>query len=268
MNQHPHVEEILFPAVKVRATELFPGKEFADNMSHAIYLPDQEKVIQLCSSTYCLVDNEYLFGQFYDYLVKQYGSSGFEVDARSYDDRKFYCEFTVKQEFEVGKNDSLNPKVIVWNSYDGSIVQRAAIGYMRRVCTNGLMAFSSDLSVKKKHSMGEGKLNLGPIVKQLEKATFQLEKFKRLTDRRLLPREIDELVKKVAGTKYPKKLLPSAPEIAQREAAELGTGLNAWLLYNGFNNALWHSEGKLFPEERERIDRVVLKTIETHLQLC
>ena len=66
--------------------------------------------------------------------------------------------------------------------------------------------------------------------------------------------------------KIPRQVL-FASLIAQRESAELRTPMNAWLLYNGFNNALYHAESKLLPEERERVDRRVLAVIENELSL-
>ena len=81
---------------------------------------------------------------------------------------------------------------------------------------------------------------------------------------------MDEIVKKIRSSsliKYPRKLIPSAPLIAEKEALQLNQPLNAWLVYNGFNNVLYHSDGKLLPEERERIDTKVLQTIERTLAL-
>jgi hypothetical protein len=62
-------------------------------------------------------------------------------------------------------------------------------------------------------------------------------------------------------------MITPAQLIAQKEAVELKTPLNAWLVYNGFNNPLNHFETKLLPEEITRIDRRVLRTIEKTLTL-
>lgn len=269
--RHQKLEDILFPVVKLEAGELFSDTSFANNLSHSIYLPDQKKVVQMCSETYQLVDNEYLLGSLYDRMKEIFGAEGFETEVDSYDDRKFYVKFIIREQvLELTKGDEINPVIEITNSYDGSVKQRVALGYHRLICANGMMAFTESFSADQKHSTRVGKISMEPIFKELDKIEIRLDRFKRLTDRKVTTEEMHGVVKKIrasATIKYPMKLVPTAPLIAQKEAAQLDMPLSAWLLYNGFNNALYHSEGKLLPEERERIDRRVLKVIEKELSL-
>lgn len=268
---HKKIEDILFPVVKIKASELFSSMTFADDLTHSVYLPDQNKVVQMCAETYQLVDNEYLIGPIYDRMKKLFGEKGFDTEVKSYDDRKFYVKFIIKnQVFEIIKGDDICPVIEVSNSYDGSMKQRIGLGYYRMICSNGMMAFTRAFTSDQKHSTRLGKLSLDPIFKQLDKMELRLEQFNQLTNRLITPTEMGTITAKLRDSnsiKYPKKLVSIGPLIAEKEAAQLGIGLNAWLLYNGFNNALYHSDGKLLPEERERIDRRVLGVIEKELSL-
>ena len=42
---------------------------------------------------------------------------------------------------------------------------------------------------------------------------------------------------------------------------------NAWLAYNGFNNVLYHAKTAMHPEQRERIDRQILTSVEAQFSL-
>ena len=133
-----------------------------------------------------------------------------------------------------------------------------------------MQRYPKALVANQKHSVSAGKLNLNPVLEQLEQMEIKLDRFHRLTDRRVTTREMDDIVEKIKESytiRYPKRLIDSAPVIAQREASQLRSDLNAWLVYNGFNNALYHSENRLLPHEREQIDGRVLNVIEKTLAL-
>ena len=180
---HDRLEDILYPVTKINSEELFTGTRFADDMTHCIYLPDQGKVVQMCAKTYQLVDNEYLMGQVYDKMVSVFGRTGFDTEVKSYDDRKFYVKFIVKDHLlPIVKGDDVCPVIEVQNSYDGSIKQRISTGYYRMICTNGLMAFTEAFTADKKHSTNVGKLKLDPVFKQLEQMEMKAGSFQ-TTDR-------------------------------------------------------------------------------------
>lgn len=268
---HTNIEELFFPVEKHPTTEFFFQSNFADHLSHCIHLPRQNKVVQICSDTYELVPNKALLEPIYLRMLELFGKDGFDTEVRSYDDRKFYVKMVIKDKvFNIIKGDDICPVIEITNSYDGTVKQRIALGYYRLICKNGLMAFTESFKSSLKHSTRSKSLELNPIFNQLDQVETQLKRFKKLTDRQVLPDELTQIIttiRKSNTIKYPQKLIPSAPLIAEKESLQLGTDLSAWLLYNGFNNALYHSSGKLLPEERERIDRRVLQVIEKELSL-
>ena len=269
--QHEQLQDIFFPVEMKNSEDHFLLSNFASNLQKCIYLPQQNKVVQICGQSYHLVPNEDLMMPVYQKMISIFGEQGFTTNVSSYDDRRFYVDFTVDEDLHtILTGDKICPKVIVQNSYDGFVKQTVSIGYMRQICTNGLMAFTANMMVSVRHSKRYGLLNFEPIFKKLEQFEVKLEQFRKLTDRRVTPDELTMIVKKIRSNpsiKYPKKMIEPARLIAQKEAAELNTPLNAWLVYNGFNNPLNHFETRLLPEEAARIDKKVLRSIEKTLSL-
>lgn len=271
LTQHDDLESILFP-VEIRDTsDHFTSDNFANDLQKCVYLPDQNKVVQFCGQSYQLVHNREIILPVYEKMIDVFGRGGFSIEVRSYDDRRFYARFIIDDSLHtVIAGDKVCPEIVIRNSYDGSIKQTVGVGYVRQICANGLMAFTSEVSVSAKHSKRYGVVDLKPIFEKLDSLEVKLEQFKRLTERRVTPDELTKITHAIRtnnSIKYPKKMITPAQLIAEKEAMQLKTPLNAWLVYNGFNNPLNHFETKLLPEEATRIDRRVLRTIEKTLAL-
>ena len=268
---HDQLNDILFSAEIKETSDFFEGKEFANNLSHCVYLPQKDKVVQLCGGSYELVHNRKIILPIYDKMRSVFGESGFKTEIDSFDDRKFYVRFIVDGHIHtILKGDDICPTVEIRNSYDGTVKQTIGMGYNRLICENGLMAFTEDFTVSVKHSKKAGMIDLQPIYKKLENIEVKLEQFKRLSDRVVTPDELTKIIHAVKASpniKYPRKMIEPAKLIAEKEALQLQTDLNAWLVYNGFNNPLNHFETKLLPEEISKIDSRVLRTIEKTLSL-
>ncbi len=271
LRYHERLESIFFPVLKVPTNDLFPGTHFASNLTHAIYIPEKDKTVHICPGSYHLIDNEHLIIPITDKLNQVFGPEGYQTIVRSYDDRKFYVTFTVnKALYQVMGDDTVCPSIEIRNSYDGTLKQSASLSFHRLLCKNGMMGFSHEYSMSKKHTLDEGSLELEPMFKDLEKIEKRIKRFKRMSERRVTPHELDSIVnmiRKDNTIEYPAKLLDLAAVYAQMEAAKLRQPLNSWLVYNGFNNRLYHSGGRLLPERREKVDRKVLQTVEKTLGL-
>ena len=217
------------------------------------------------------VHNRALIVPVYEKMVSIFGETGFKTEARSYDDKRFYIRFIIEDSLHtVLRKDKVCPEVVIRNSYDGTVKQMVGIGFVRQICANGLMAFTSEETVSMKHSKKFGAITLDPILKKLEKMEVKLDQFKKLSDRIVTPEELTKIAKEIRSKstlKYPKKMIDSATLRAQKESSELGTPLSAWLVYNGFNYPLNHYETKLLPEEVSRIDKRVLQLINQQLAL-
>ena len=271
LTQHEELNDILFSAEIKNTGDHFSGTEFSDDLKKCVYLPEQNKVVQFCGRSYQLVHNRELILPVYEKMKSIFGETGFKTEARSYDDKRFYVRFILEDSLHtiLGK-DTICPEVVIRNSYDGTVKQMVGIGYIRQICANGLMAFTSDVTVSLKHSKKFGVANLDPIFKKLEKMEIQLDQFKKLSNRIVTPKELEKIKEEIrskADIKYPKKMIESAGLRAQIESLELNTHLSAWLIYNGFNYSLNHKETKLLPEEASRIDHRVLQTIKKSLAL-
>ena len=268
---HTELDSILFPAEIKNAKDHFPNTDFSDDLSKCVYLPKLNKVVQFCGRSYHLVHNRELVLPIYEKMKAIFGETGFKTEARSFDDKRFYVRFTLEDRLHtiLGK-DTVCPEVVIRNSYDGTVKQMVGIGYVRQICANGLMAFTSDVTVSIKHSKKFGAINLEPIFKKLEKLEIKLDQFKKLSDRIVTPEELKKIALEIRTKptiKYPKKMIDVAVVTAQKESYKLRTPLSAWLVYNGFNNPLNHTETKLLPEEATRIDRRVLQVIRKSLAL-
>jgi len=222
-------------------------------------------VVQFCGRSYHLVHNRELVLPIYEKMKAIFGETGFKTEARSFDDKRFYVRFTLEDRLHtiLGK-DTVCPEVVIRNSYDGTVKQMVGIGYVRQICANGLMAFTSDVTVSIKHSKKFGAINLEPIFKKLEKLEIKLDQFKKLSDRIVTPEELKKIALEIRTKptiKYPKKMIDVAVVTAQKESYKLRTPLSAWLVYNGFNNPLNHTETKLLPEEATMFKKTTLNSI-------
>ena len=253
---------IFFPVEKDKSSYLFKGFQFARGISHTIYRPGIFKVLNHCSGDYCLNSNESLIMPVYEQMIKRYGENAITVKVRNIEDKKFYVSLIINTTLhKVQAGDMVNPTVEIQNSYDGSLRSRVAMGYNRVICTNGMMAFTKEMQVMKKHVSGEIQIgNLSPFFGKIDN---QIANFTKLTDRRLTPKEMKLLMDRIkTHTSFPKGLLKEVPETIAREQQRLDVPLNLWMLYNGFNYQLNHADTKKPPEFRGKIDREVLGQIE------
>ena len=257
------LEKIYFPVEKASARTLFPGYSFPSGKDTVVYTPTGNRILNVCSSGYKLISNESLFSPIYEDLAARFGHDMIEVKVKNVDNRKFYVSLIIKnQPYQVQKGDIVNPTIELQNSYDGTLKFGLAIGFQRVVCTNGMMAFEQAAMQKSKHFSGS--VDLERMYLMLEGVDSQLERFKKLTERRLTPKEIEEITLQIKEhTKFPPLLLPQVSEVIAREQIKLNAEPTSWLLYHGFNNRLNHADIKMHQEFKARIDLEVLEIIET-----
>lgn len=267
------LERVLFPVVQTEPRDLFlsSGTVFGSQMSSAIYAPTLNKVLHFGGKHYKLVDNETLIMPIYHRLLGMFGNDGFEVKTVNEDDRRFWIQFILHDKaIQVANKDVVKTMIEVQNSYDGTMKHSLGISYYRQVCSNGLMAWSKESSVSKKHFEGL-QPELEFALSQLDKIDEQLRKFRTLTERRVTALEVEEITKKIrehSGLSFPKKLIDLAAESIGTEADIVDSHVTAWHVYNSFNGLLNHDERiGLSMELKEKIDRRVLETINEELVL-
>ena len=266
MKKGSRIEDICFDVDILDAKELFMGFDFAESKGRAIFLPDKNKVINLVSESYSLLKNSKILLPIYDFLVERYGHQMIETKYTSHDDKKFYVEMIVNNKpYNILKGDLVNPTIKFYNSYDGSMPWALNIGFNRVVCTNGMMAFEKSIHLSQKHSGKELELNidLEKIEAALLDVDLQLNRFKKLTERILLPKEVEDIKEAIREkTSFPKKLLDDSADILIKEMRELNIqDPNCWLAYNSYNYILNHADIKMHEEFRKRADQQVMSEI-------
>lgn len=228
VHNHQKVEEIFFPIVKLPSVDLFSDTQFASDLSHAIYIPEQNKTVHMCSESYDLIENEQLVGPVLDRLDEVFGPDGYQIKVRSYDQRKFYISCRVNQDlYQVMKDDMVCPTIEIKNSYDGTIQQSVSLSFYRLVCDNGLMGFSHAYALNRKHRGQKSLLNLEPLFKDLSSIDRRIERFKRMSERQVTPQELADIrlmLQKNKAIEYPAKLL------------EVATLMHNWKLASSINH--------------------------------
>lgn len=262
--EHEHLTDIFFPVKVMESKEQFEELKFASNLSHCVFAPSLDKVLGFRTDDYKLTTNEEFVMPVYERLVGIFGDH-VSTKIKSFDDRQFYIELIVESSyFDITKDDSICPMITLQNSYDGGIKLSYALSFYRKVCSNGLHAFSEQYSVQVRHSKGNHDIDFERLFEDLEKVEVRIDDFKELTERRMLPDELDTLVSYVNQAnhlKFPKSNLDKVSEIATNEAKKLNVELTPWLAYNAFNNVLNHEKSRLFPQDKVKIDKNILDTV-------
>lgn len=277
--------DFFFPVEQRSVKDLFPEYSFPQSLTHGIIMPETNKILNLCSEDYEVVTNRDLVEPAYKTLIRLYGKKNIEIEAVQVDDRKFYFKLNVtSKKLNVQKGDLVNPSIIIENSYDGSLSHCFRVGFYRLLCSNGLMAVEEETTFKKKHKSqskrskeeyGSSKTDyyIQRSIEQLEEKLVTIDerlgRLQRLTERRLSPKEVRELITAISPEegkkdkiKFPKKLLVEVPLKLQEETERLDVEPSKWLLYNAFNFQLNHAKTALPQEEKARIDREIFQLIE------
>jgi hypothetical protein len=265
-SQKPALLDILEPIEVLNTKYLFPQFKFAHMGEKALFLPSKNKVLGFVSKSYKVVQNKDVFLPIYETLSEKYGEANINTTVHSFNDVKHYVSFEVlDRPLELVKGDLLNPTINVQNSYDGSMRFSLNLGIQRLICGNGLKAFESHISFKKKHTQGL-EIPFELVFDSIEAFPSYTQHFTKLMDKQLTQKEVYELEETIKeNTDFPKRFFSDVPLIMHREAEQLDTSLNAWLLYNGYNHILNHSDSKLHPEQKSKIDRQVLNLIEEYI---
>lgn len=268
------LENVLFTVEQHELTPdrtILTGCNFSGQYASAIYCPSMNKVLHLAGSNYQLTTNESLIEPIIPKLNTTFGKDGYKVRAWNEDDRRFSIQFIlIDKTLEVANKDFLNAMIEVQNSYDGTLRRSISLSFYRQICSNGLMGYRKEAEVRQKHN-NDLMPNLGFIMKRLDKLDDNLREFRKLTERRVTSKEMEEIMKRLReqkGDTFPKRIIEEVPLKLYEEAEALQTEPSAWLLYNSFNRILNHDQRVgLAMDVKERVDRGVLDTIRLQLSI-
>lgn len=176
--------EITFP--KVAETNVSFGKSvFTRNMADrykAIVNPEDGHLYGIVGRDYKVIPHAESFALVEEALkeMPEYGTP--DVSAKFINNgSRMICDVKFPEApVMVGtNNDMLDPKITVFNSYDGSWRYQLAFGAFRLVCTNGLIIGERVLQVNKKHTKN---FNVFYILDTLKKGMENFSNQKKIWD--------------------------------------------------------------------------------------
>lgn len=265
-------KEMLVRVEKINAADLLPGYKTVSKFSNAIVVypggKKDPKIVNFCSDTYTLVYNRDIIEKIEEGL-----KSNFQIEASYFhkNHAKFYMDYFIKdKEVKVQKGDVVGVKIRVQNSYDGRLKFGYNFGLHRLVCTNG-MTMPDKSTYKKESSMHTPQLISRDLVSKMVDEAGELigdlkeivKPYQILTDSKV-PGNVDAItarMHKIAeDTKYPKRQINEAAQIALNEMKQLRAEMNDWLIYQAMNNILNHStEIKMEYHRREEVDQELIR---------
>jgi hypothetical protein len=265
------LQEVLFPVEQKNPQMLFPNMNFGRQLHNVIYAPTLNKTIDFVGSQYKLTDNESVVMPIYDRLVTIFGESGFKTQCWNEDDRRFGVQFILHDKtIAVAQKDLVNCMIEIQNSYDGTLKRGISLSYYRQICSNGLMGWKKDEEEKQKH-VSDDVPSLDKILKRLDNLSYQLQQFRRLQERVVTAREIEDLKEKLkeqTAFNFPKKLIDVAIDYIGTEADLAHSQRTAWIVYNSFNRILNHDDRVgLAMDKIEKIDKNIINTISKELHM-
>jgi len=162
------MNETLFPVKEIPAiwTDKENGNILNKNTGHKFIIrKDTNKILSCMTDEYKLVKNEDVYS-IANPLIGKKGGKMIEERAYAEGARTFWRWRFPDLKVEISKNDTINPEIIIKNSYDGTVGVHAMGGAFRLVCSNGMIIGSIIKDFNAKHSIYNCQLDkLNTIIK-------------------------------------------------------------------------------------------------------
>lgn len=236
--------------------------------SHVIVVGEGKNriIVNNCSEDYALVKNATLIGLVEEALSDYETETFFSIKNRS----RFYFDFIIKNKaVNIQKGDPVSLSLKVQNSYDGRLRFNYSFGVYRLVCSNRLSVMDENgLSISAMHTP---QIEDSTLVDDIREKTAEIitgfkdlvEPFKELAKAKA-PKDkegvIDFMKELTEGTRFPKRGLEIAADIALDEAIKLNLEMNNWLVYNALNQVLFREgDSNMDEHKKQRVDREILR---------
>ncbi len=260
-----------FPVIITQIEDFFPeNMSFAKDFAQIVHTEDNH-VLGIHGDSYTLTSNEDFVMPLVDSLVELVGYENIMASVRNINNQIFYYDFIIRtMPFSIQENDEIFIAIRATNSYNGSCRQSIMAYHWRKVCSNGLYAFSLNEAIEKKHQSGNiiSVDELKTLVNLSNKAVL---KYQKLTDRQLTPKEVEELTEVLTKkTQLPKKKVHLLADMAAQEASLLGGAtINAWMIYNAANHLANFHYGTDTQSDvyRYKLDHDVMDVLTKHLDI-
>lgn len=149
-------------------------------------------------------------------------------------------------------DDIVHPRLILTNSYNGSLEFGFMIGAWRSVCSNGLRIGTDIFKIRSKHTSG---MDINNVAEQAQKASKMffdriVPRYKELNSEMVT--DICGFMEQLKEKKVPTRLVDKITnEICEKEESK-------WDIYNRFTKFLTHEYGKSY-DRKEMLQKVVAK---------
>lgn len=237
------------------------------------------KVVQTCSNSYGLLKNEDFFKAFEAKMNEEHIE--FKAVYKNVDDCQFTADYILDGELSVKtKADTIQPKIRLINSYDGSCKTMGFLGFYRQVCSNGLHALRYEVDFKLKHTETSISLAVPNLHEMLDKyqkteGVKIVRRFQTLAEVPVPYHQVKAIVQAIATDtklfKFEKSDKNSDPslnaqfvlDVVAKEARTFQTVPNRWIVYNAFNEWLFNDQRNTKTEAmRTEIDSKLFAAVE------
>lgn len=145
---------------------------------------------------------------------------------------------------DIGHGDSVNPRIEVFNSYDGSWAKRMNWGALRLICSNGLVVGEAFATYRREHHQI---FRIEDMAEQIEVGFAQFEShteaWKNWVDVNTTSTEVEKTLEAMKFTKTEAAEILTLEEEGSKtrlETVGIDGGTNQWILYNVIMQYLTH----------------------------
>lgn len=267
-------EKLLYKNVKkVALSELLKNKP-PKGKTHAILEQPSNDILSFCSEDYYLRKNSTIFKPFEKLLTEK--NIPFKKVIRVIEANKFYVDFIILVKLQSETMDSLLPRLVISNSYDGTVKTQIQFGYFNMLCSNMLSRPSSCIIKNStKHSTEDefSPIFLYELFQQFMKATkCDIKIFEKLAKKKTRIESINEIsevanisrdARDIAKVQLQKKIggnMTYTNETGQLVKSRVGS-ITYFSLYNALNYAIYNTNNKELPDFKIKRDKVLIESV-------
>ncbi len=202
----------------------------------AIVNPEIGKVYSIVSKDYKLIRHEDAVQRIESTIDENPKLGKYKTDTEFYNDGGRMCRIYrfFEKSVEIKKDDTVNPELHLFNSYDITWPFIVLIGAFRFVCANGLVVGDKYLYLRKRHVYDFEQMDIKEQVSTaLKRFNLQTNRWKKWIELRLTEKIYANVMK---AMKFGKKAVAKIESRAEQEAEDLTDNglpiMNLWIFYN------------------------------------
>ena len=183
------MEKITFPKIEEQPVSWGYYRDLHDADHYkAIVERDTEKIFCIATKDYQVIRHEQAIDQVEDAILDTPELGAYRVRTEFYNDkvrmRRTYIFPDIS--VEIAKNDTVNPEIQLFNSYDTTWPFIVLLGAFRLVCSNGLVIGKKFLHIKRRHVFDFDQIQLNEQVSRaLKRFELQGKEWKKWRNRQL-----------------------------------------------------------------------------------